>query len=228
MKQFHSEFEFSGVYTSVGSYSTIPPIILEQILSIRKVAFIDRKKWDIESYQGSDYESDEYDDTDAIYIYSHQRDRVTGCVRLRPSSKPTLISGALSFMLTTDKTRPNTKHCWEATRFALAANDNCMGELNKSNIDFRTAAIFLSMIKFAFKQNVHTYEVVVDAMMEKILKRSGWTVNRRNIAQGTKGEKVIYGTLPCTTSVFKEVFNKNIPIRTALYDEVLSDSLMAC
>lgn len=84
------------------------------------------------------------------------------------------------------------------------------------------------MIKFAFKQNVHTYEVVVDAMMEKILKRSGWTVNRRNIAQGTKGEKVIYGTLPCTSSVFDEVFKKNIPTSTTLYDEVLSDSLMAC
>ncbi|RON51647.1 acyl-homoserine-lactone synthase [Pseudomonas frederiksbergensis] len=228
MKQFPCEFEFSGVYTRIGSYSTIPPTILEQILSIRKVAFIDRKKWDIESYQGSDYESDEYDDTDAIYIYSHKRDRVTGCVRLRPSSKPTLISGALSFMLATDKTRPNTKHCWEATRFALAANDNTIGELNNSNIDFRTAAIFLSMIKFAVKQNVQAYEVVVDAMMEKILKRSGWTVNRRNIALGSKGEKVIYGTLACTSSIYEELLKKNAPSRTSIYDEVLTESLMAC
>ena len=228
MKQFHSEFEFSGVYTSIGSYSTIPPTILEQILSIRKVAFIDRKKWDIERYQGSDYESDGYDDTDAIYIYFHQKDRVTGCVRLRPSSQPTLMSGALSFMLATDKTRANTKHCWEATRFALAANDNSIGELNKSNIDFRTAAIFLSMINSAFKQNVHTYEFVVDAVMEKILKRSGWTVNRRNIAQGTKGEKVIYGTLSCTSSIYEEVLKKNAPTSTTLDAEVLSEALIAC
>lgn len=55
-------YEFSGVSTRIVSYSNIPLDTLEQILSIRKLAFIDRKKWDIKSYQGSDYEWDEYDD----------------------------------------------------------------------------------------------------------------------------------------------------------------------
>ncbi|WHS62779.1 acyl-homoserine-lactone synthase [Pseudomonas sp. G2-4] len=211
-------YQFSGVSTSVASYSKIPLKTLEQILSIRKLAFIDRKKWDIESYQGSDYEWDEYDDPDAIYIYAHTHDRVTGCVRLRPSNKPTLMSGSLSFILPTDKPRPCLQHCWEATRFALSTDSFATGELTQANVDIRTAALFLSMIKFAQQQNIHTYEIVVDTMMEKILKRSGWTVERRNIALGSKGEKIIYGTLPCTFTTYEEVLSKNAIKTTRLYN----------
>lgn len=221
MNHFPCIYRFSGVSTRIGSHSTIPSRILEQILLIRKVAFIDRKKWDIESYSGSDYESDEYDDHDAIYIYSHKGDLVTGCVRLRPSNKPTLIAGALNFMLADEQTRPNSKHCWEATRFALLADHATRGELTPANIDFRTVAIFLSMIKFARQQNVNTYEVVIDTMMEKILKRTGWTVNRRSIAHGSKGEKTIYGTLACTLTTYEEVLNKNSVSRSTVYEQSL-------
>ncbi|MDR8367962.1 acyl-homoserine-lactone synthase [Pseudomonas sp. JL3] len=228
MNSFPCTYRFSDVCTSIGSYSKIPSRILEQILFIRKIAFIDRKKWDIESYCGSDYESDEYDNSDAIYIYSHHGELVTGCVRLRPSSKPTLISGALSFLLTTGKTRPHSKHCWEATRFALSTDKSSSGKLTKANIDFRTAALFLSMIKFANQQNVHTYEVVVDTMMEKILRRSGWAVDRRNVALGTKGEKIIYGTLACTPTTYEEVLKKNSISRSSIYDDALTQSLMTC
>lgn len=228
MKNLLSTYRFFDVCISVGSYSKIPSTILWQILFIRKIAFIDRKKWDIESYRGSDYESDEYDDPDAIYIYSHQDDRVTGCVRLRPSSKPTLMSGALSFMLTSEKTRPHSKYCWEATRFALSASPPSSGELTQASIDTRTAALFLSMIQFARQQNVHTYEVVVDTMMEKILRRSGWTVERRNIALGTKGEKIIYGTLACTPTTYEAVLKKNSISVSPAYDNAHAPSMMAC
>ncbi|MCP2072964.1 UNVERIFIED_ORG: acyl homoserine lactone synthase [Pseudomonas lini] len=223
-------YQFSGVTTRVAGYSKIPPKILEQIFSIRKLAFIDRKKWDIESYQGSDYEWDEYDDLDATYIYTHQNDQVTGCVRLRPSSKPTLMSGPLSFILPAEETRAHLQHCWEATRFALSSDDFATGELTQANVDIRTAALFLSMIKFAQQQNVRTYEIVVDTMMEKILKRSGWTVDRRNIALGSKGEKIIYGTLPCTLLTYEEVLKKNAIHKATVYHQPLitcrsSDSL---
>ncbi|WP_335945982.1 acyl-homoserine-lactone synthase [Pseudomonas sp. G166] len=214
-------YRFSGVSTSVASYSKIPFNTLEQILSIRKLAFIDRKKWDIESYQGSDYEWDEYDDPDAIYIYAHQNDRVTGCVRLRPSSKPTLMSGPLSFILPTEDNRPDSEHCWEATRFALSTDSFATGELTQANVDIRTAALFLSMIKFAQQHNIQTYEIVVDTMMEKILKRSGWAVDRHNTALGSKGEKIIYGTLPCTSTIYEEVLKKNAINRAFVYTQPL-------
>ncbi|NUT84389.1 MULTISPECIES: acyl-homoserine-lactone synthase [Pseudomonas] len=216
-------YGFSGVSTRIVSYSKIPLRTLEQILSIRKLAFIDRKKWDIESYQGSDYEWDEYDDPDAMYIYAHENDRVTGCVRLRPSSKPTLMSGALSFILPTEKNRPNLDHCWEATRFALSTDSSSTGKLTRANVDIRTAALFLSMIKFAQQQKIHTYEIVIDTLMEKILKRSGWAIERLNTASGSKGEHVIYGTLPCTLKTYEEVLSKNAIDRAT----ILTPPLMA-
>lgn len=214
-------YGFSGVSTCIVSYSKIPLKILEQILSIRKLAFIDRKKWDIESYQGSDYEWDEYDDPDATYIYAHQNDRVTGCVRLRPSSKPTLMSGPLSFILPTEESRPRLDKCWEATRFALSADNFAAGKLTQANVDIRTAALFLSMIKFAQQQKIHTYEIVVDTLMEKILKRSGWVVERLNTALGSKGEKIIYGTLPCTLKTYEEVLSKNAINRATVFNQAI-------
>lgn len=214
-------YGFSGVSTSIVSYSKIPLETLEQILSIRKLAFIDRKKWDIESYQGSDYEWDEYDDPDAIYIYAHENDRVTGCVRLRPSNKPTLMTGPLSFILPTEKIRPHLDHCWEATRFALSTNNSSTGKLTRANVDIRTAALFLSMIKFAQQQKIHAYEIVVDTLMEKILKRSGWAIERLNTALGSKGERIIYGTLPCTFRTYEEVLNKNAINRTTALKQPL-------
>ncbi|WP_413791417.1 MULTISPECIES: acyl-homoserine-lactone synthase [unclassified Pseudomonas] len=212
-------YDFSGVTTSIASYSKVPLKILEQILSIRKLAFIDRKKWDIESYQGSDYEWDEYDDSDAIYIYAHQNDRVTGCVRLRPSSKPTLMSGPLSFILPAEETRPCLDKCWEATRFALSDDNFVTGKLTRASVDIRTAALFLSMIKFAQQQKIHTYEIVVDTLMEKILKRSGWAVERLNTALGSKGESIIYGTLPCTLNAYEEVLSKNAINKAIIFNK---------
>lgn len=213
-------YRFFGVSTRIESYSTIPTKTLEQILAIRKAAFIDRKKWDIGSYQGTDYEWDEYDDSDAIYIYSHLNDRVTGCVRLRPCSKPTLLSGALSFILPSDKNRPHPRTCWEATRFALSSDRSTSGELTHAYVDARTAALFLSMMKFAHQQNFALYEVVVDTLMEKILKRSGWTMERHNTAVGSKGENIIYGTLSCTLSTYEGVLRKNAT-HTTLYEPFL-------
>jgi acyl homoserine lactone synthase len=214
-------YRFFGVSISIASYSKIPRKTLEQILSIRKLAFIDRKKWDIESYQGSDYEWDEYDDPDATYIYAHQNERVTGCVRLRPSSKPTLMDGPLSFILPTSAARPRLDNCWEATRFALSADESISGRLTQANVDIRTAALFLSMIKFAQQQKIYNYEIVVDTLMERILKRSGWAVDRLNTALGSKGESIIYGTLPCSFKTYENILNKNSIPRGTLFNQVL-------
>ncbi|WP_191488505.1 acyl-homoserine-lactone synthase [Pseudomonas sp. FEN] len=199
----------SHVHIAIASYSELPSRALEQILSIRKAAFIDRRKWDIESYSGSDYEFDEYDNDDAIYIYSHKGSQVTGCVRLRPSYKPTLICGALSFMLSDGQSRPNPMDCWEATRFALLSTQTSSSDFTKTKVDFRTAALFLAMLQFASTQEVDTYEVIVDSMMEKVLRRSGWVLHRRNVAQGSKGEKVIYGTLECTSRIYDNMLKIN-------------------
>lgn len=212
---------FFGISTSIASHSNIPSNTLGQVLAIRKSAFIDRKKWDIESYQGSDYEWDEYDDPDAVYIYSHQGEQVTGCVRLRPSSKPTLMTGPLSFILPTANTRRYSSLCWEATRFALSTDKSITRELTRTNVDTRTAALFLSMLKFALEHDIDVYEIVIDTLMEKILKRSGWAAERHNMARGSKGEPIIYATLPCTIETYEGVFRKNTIAEASLYDPFL-------
>ncbi|MBK5418665.1 acyl-homoserine-lactone synthase [Pseudomonas sp. TH31] len=118
MNHFPFTYRFSGVCTSIGSDSTIPSRVPEKIRFIRKIAFIDKKKWDIKSYREGDYESDEYGDPYAIYIYVHERDLVAGCVQLLPSGKPIRISGTL----TAEQIRLNSKPRWKAARLALLAD----------------------------------------------------------------------------------------------------------
>ncbi|KIH83864.1 hypothetical protein UCMB321_2446 [Pseudomonas batumici] len=119
------------------------------------------------------------------------------------------MCGALNFMLSDGLPRPNPMDCWEATRFALLSTDTSGSDFTKSKVDFRTAALFLAMLQFARTQEVGTYEVVVDAMMEKVLRRSGWILHRRSVAQGSKGEKVIYGTLECTAMIYDNMLKIN-------------------
>ena len=214
-------FRFFGISTRIASYSSIPSKTLGQILAIRKSAFIDRKKWDIESYRGSNYEWDEYDDADAVYIYSIQHQQVTGCVRLRPSSKPTLMTGPLRFILPTQKSGRRSTYLLEATRFALFADRSITCELTQASVDIRTAALFLTMLKFAQHQDIEAYEVVVDTSMAKILKRSGWNIERHNTALGSKGETIIYGTLPCSIETYEGVLRKNTIAEASVYDPFL-------
>ncbi|WP_017901795.1 acyl-homoserine-lactone synthase [Pseudomonas asplenii] len=199
----------STVHVAIASYCELPAPALAQILSIRKAAFIDRRKWDIGSYRGSEHEFDEYDDDDTLYLYTHKCAQVTGCVRLRPSHKPTLIDGALSFVLSDERSRPDLLRCWEASRFALLSGETSLNDFTEAKVDLRTVALFLVMLQFASTQAIDTYEVVVDALMEKVLKRSGWVVQRRHIAQGSKGEKIIYGTLPCSTAIHDHMLKMN-------------------
>jgi acyl homoserine lactone synthase len=156
MNHFSCLYRFSGVCTCIGSYSTVPSRILGQILFIRKIECLDRKKWHIESYRDSDYESNEYDDLDAPHIYSHERDLVAGCVRLLPSRKPTLISGALSFMLMAEQIRPNYKHCWEATRFVLFAGHASQYEFSHDG-DFSVNDKVCSHIESRYLRRCHRY-----------------------------------------------------------------------
>ncbi|MFC6338643.1 hypothetical protein GIR22_02925 [Pseudomonas sp. CCM 7891] len=210
-------YRFFDVGTSIGSDSTTFYRALEHILFIRKVAFIDRKKWYVENYRASNYESNKYDDRHATYVYSHEKDLVTNRVRIGSFSKPTLTAWAFSLMLTDEQIRPDSIYCWKATRLSHSA---CR-ELTQANIDFRTTEIFLSMIKFASKQNIDTYKIVINTLMEKVLKRFDWTVNRRSIAPGTKNKKTNLWPFACTPTPYEETLKNNATSRTPIYGQSL-------
>ena len=187
---------YYGITVLISNYDELSDCILNNIYRSRKEIFIDRKKWAVESYLGGDLESDEFDDSEAYYIYTLHHNSITGCVRLRPSTSPTLLTGPLKKLKKENIEEVKSEKTWEASRFFITPNST-LREI-KGSADTRTYILFISMIEFGMAIGILKYEVVVDSMMMRILRMCGWPLYILNSDLGSLGEKIYYGTLSCS------------------------------
>ncbi|MBT2800524.1 hypothetical protein J7J49_04210 [Halomonas sp. ISL-56] len=201
IKMCHKIF---GLEVIASGFQELSPSEREQIFSFRKKVFVDRNNWKIESYKGGVIECDEYDDDDAKYIYIASSDCILGCVRLRPSTSPTLLTGPFKWLKESSKSwQVQTEDTWEASRFFITQHSKKCYE--QGGIDRRTYALFISMIQFGVISGFAYYEVVVDEKMARILRRSGWTLEVLNKGVGNKNEIIYYGLLPCDSKIFEHI-----------------------
>ncbi|TMU17803.1 hypothetical protein E0L35_21110 [Halomonas sp. ATBC28] len=202
---------FHGIEVVASNYTDLPKSSLDKIFELRKKVFIDRRKWDIESYTGGNLEYDEYDNDEAYYIYLLINNCISGCVRLRPSTSPTLMTGALKWLKESSQfDESQLENSWEASRFFITPDKINFGA--KKSFDVRIYALFISMIDFGLNRGVVNYEVVVDEMMRRVLRMCGWPLNVLNSGFGSLSEKVYYGNLPCCQKAVKDIMfiaNKN-------------------
>lgn len=197
---------FIGIETVVLNYYELSQKTRNQIYQSRKEIFIDKKQWSIDSYNDGDIEFDEYDDGESYYICAFHNSNVTGCVRLRPSTAPTLMTGPFKWLKEPVEFRENnSKTIWEASRFFITPDR--LHHFKNKRFDRRTHALFLCMIEFGMKFNLSSYEVVVDAMMIRILRMSGWPLKVLNSDIVSKNEKIYYGLLPCNSASFCNINN---------------------
>lgn len=179
------------------SYSDLDSMTLKNIYKLRKQSFIDRRKWDIDSYLGGEEERDDYDNLESIYIYSFENSEITGCVRLRPSMVQTLFSGPLRSV------RPDhyEKKCvdtWEASRFCISRSAEVASFRPLCGLDVRTISIFMAMINFGLDNAVPQYEAAVDASMFRILRLSGWKMRTLNVERSAFKNPILYVHLYCS------------------------------
>lgn len=178
--------------------------VLYEIYRLRKQAFIDRRHWDIPSYDGSEFEIDEFDDTKSFYSCIYYNRCLTGCVRLRPSVLPNMLEGSLGTLFSeVDYNRYSSSNLWEASRFTISKSPK---KIN-SGIDIRTAALFLSMIDFSLSTGINHYIVVIDKLMLVILKRAGWDCEIIGSGAGSKGEEIYLGLLSSNLDVKSHIFD---------------------
>lgn len=198
-----------GVEIFVANYKDLSNCILDKIFRMRKEVFIDRRKWSIESYEGGVVERDEYDNEEAYYLCAYLDKKFAGCVRLRPSSSATLLTGPLKWLKEPVDFIPATIIKWEASRFFITKNNK--NNEDEQGVDRRTQALFLGMIQFARANGFENYEVVVDALMARLLRVCGWPLCILNTGVGTLDEKIYYGLLHCGEEEFEKI--KNIVIK---------------
>ncbi|MCL7931720.1 acyl-homoserine-lactone synthase [Halomonas llamarensis] len=168
-------FGISKIYIHLAHFEELDKSTILDIYRARKKAFIDRREWNVGSYEGGEFESDSYDNHEAYYLFSWD-DGVTGCVRLRPSTSPTLLTGPLKFIKKSpDAVRIPDSSMWEASRFFITPRPDNFGNIKLGGrLDPRTLALFLRMIEFGMDREIEAFEVVLDCSMLRIMKRSGW------------------------------------------------------
>jgi N-acyl-L-homoserine lactone synthetase len=145
---------------------------LHQMHCLRKIVFKDRLGWDV-TVDG-EREIDEYDGLGATYIVSiDRRGIVNGCVRLLPTTGPNLLRDIFP-SLVTKKDMPCDQRVWESSRFAVSG-----GAITaEAGLSQTTYDLLIGVLRFALSSGIGTIACVVDVRMERILRRSGWRLER--------------------------------------------------
>lgn len=147
---------------------------LHKMHRLRHRVFKERLDWDVRTDGG--YEVDSFDALKPHYLILRGHDgRVDGCVRLLPSSGPTMLRDTFPVLLV-GKTAPDEPNVWESSRFALDLPPSAPKGAGGIAVD--TYQLFAGMIEFGLSRRLCRIVTVTDLRMERILRRAGWPLER--------------------------------------------------
>lgn len=147
---------------------------LAEMHRLRHRVFKERLEWDVQT--SGDMEIDEFDALRPAYLIQRASDnRVQGCVRLLPSTGPTMLRDTFPALLD-EAPAPASPIIWESSRFAL----DLRPDTPKTTHGLATATyeLFAGMIEFGLSRQLTDIVTVTDARMERILRRAGWPLLR--------------------------------------------------
>lgn len=135
-----------------------------------------KKRLDWEVQISGDKEVDEFDALRPVYLVNRAQDgRVQGCVRLLPSTGPTMLREAFPVLLD-GLAAPASPTIWESSRFAIDLEQDTVGSVR--GVATATYELFAGMIEFGLSRAVTDIVTVTDARMERLLRRAGWPLSR--------------------------------------------------
>ena len=153
---------------------------------LRYRVFKERLAWTVTTK--GDLEIDDFDASSPVYLL-HRRcyhSRIEGCVRLLPSTGPTMLRDVFS-ALTNGHAVATTPAVWESSRFAVDTSGP--DHAARGGLASVTYELFAGMIEFGLYRKLIAIVTVTDVRMERILRRANWPLRR--IAQ----PRMIDGTL---------------------------------
>src|SRR6266446_3198612 len=134
---------------------------------LRYRVFRERLDWEVQV--SGDMEIDGFDALQPCYLLQRAGDgRIQGCVRLLPSTGPTMLRDTFPVLLD-GACAPASPTIWESSRFALdVAADAPKGA---HGLAIATSELFAAMIEFGLSRQLTEIVTVTDARMERILRR---------------------------------------------------------
>lgn len=147
---------------------------LQAMHRLRYRVFRERLDWDVQV--SGDLELDTFDTLDPHYLLLRDCDgRIGGCVRLLPSTGPTMLRDTFPELLE-GRSAPEADDIWESSRFALDLPPTA--PKGAGGIAVGTYELFAAMIEFGRSRKLNRIVTVTDLRLERILRRAGWPLDR--------------------------------------------------
>src|SRR6266436_4048025 len=147
---------------------------IAEIHRLRHRGFKERLGWDVQV--SSNMEIDEFDALHPAYLMQRASDgRIQGCVRLLPTTGPTMLRDTFPALLD-GVSAPASLTIWESSRFALDIQTDTPKAAH--GLASATYELFAGMIEFGLSRQLTDIVTVTDARMERILRRAGWPLRR--------------------------------------------------
>lgn len=185
---------------------------------LRYRVFKERLQWDVQV--SGEMEIDEFDALHPVYLIQRANDNhVQGCVRLLPSTGPTMLRESFSVLLDGNSFRAGPT-IWESSRFSL---DNTSGARDAIHgLAGATYELFAGMIEFGLSRQLTEIVTVTDARMERILRRAGWPLQRIGNARKLGSTQAVAGYLEVSTESLARIRNAGNFRTPVLWEPVMA------
>jgi len=174
---------------------------LVEVHRLRYRVFKQRLNWDVQI--SGDMEIDEFDVLRPVHLLHRSREgRIEGCVRLLPSTGPTMISDIFPILLDGQRA-PRSNDIWESSRFALDVPPGAPKAVG--GLAAATYELFAAMIEFGLSIRLTEIVTVTDTRMERILRRAGWPLRPIGKPQPLGNTMAVAGYLEVSTCALERV-----------------------
>ncbi|MCA1399518.1 acyl-homoserine-lactone synthase [Bradyrhizobium elkanii] len=147
--------------------------LLREMYRLRYRVFRDRLNWDVSA--SGKLELDLFDTLGPDYLIALDQGQVVGCVRLLPTTGPTMLAETFPALLG-DRQAPRSERILESSRFCV---DTRSGSARATNgVGRVTFVLFAAMIEYLDAAGADAIVTVTDVRMERILRRAGWPLDR--------------------------------------------------
>lgn len=168
---------------------------------LRYRVFKQRLEWDVQV--SGDMEIDEFDALRPCYLLQRSAEgAVTGCVRLLPTTGPTMLRDTFGTLLG-GSAAPACPRIWESSRFGL--DPDHAGPLGNQGIAKATYELFAGMIEFGLSRGLTDIVTVTDVLMERILRRASWPLRRLGEPKAFGRSRAVAGYLEVSAASLERI-----------------------
>lgn len=136
---------------------------------LRYRVFKERLGWDVTV--SGDMEIDEYNSLEPVYLLlRNYAGGVQGCVRLLPSTGPTMLRNSFPALLEFEP-EPVRRTVWESSRFCL--DIDAAAQKAELGLSHSTFELFAGMCEFGLARGLTDIVTVTDVLVERMVRRIG-------------------------------------------------------